>query len=271
MSEDNPGRVWSQSRKLLNEDAGGAGDGWVCVADGATPLAGGPDAARATALFASAIVKAFSDRRPGPCELADGIADALAEVQESASAAGVTATIAAAAWDRTSLATAVMGDSLILLEGPEEVTVVGDPAFAGREPRLLQPVVDALRAGFPPAEAYAAVRPVLASERGKRNSEAGVWVLSDRTAPGVIRKHLSVRQISRDGVSSIAAVTDGAWRGVDLFGLTDAAGLLRHAVGNTMGTYLADLAAAEEKDADRTRFPRFSWMDDATVAWSPLG
>lgn len=262
-------RAWTRSRKPFNEDAVSAGPGWVCVVDGATPLGSDPDGNRKTSAFASRLAGAVG---PGltPGNITEHLRAALQHAQDGGQH-GATATIAAAAWDGDTVATAIMGDSLILLELKSgETEDLQDPAFEGREARLLAPVIDAMAAGLAPGDAYAAAVPVLRSEREKRNTEAGVWVMSDSTAPADAAAHLSVRTFPRETVHRIAAVTDGMWRAVELFGITTPAGLLDAAQNDAVDPVLDALVQAEAADPDRSSYPRFSFADDAALAFAAL-
>lgn len=262
--------VVTRSQKAWNEDAVRVGDGWMVVLDGATSLTG--DTGLGTFEFVNAVADRIAEHGLKPESIRSQIAAAIRSAQDGRHGRGVTATIAAAAWDEHVVTTALLGDSLILLRAhdPEEDdVVVEDPAFVGREATLLTPVIDALQEGAHPDDAYRLALPELRRAREVRNTDNGVWVVSDRHDPADIAEHLHISTYPPYRIDSIMALTDGARRAID-FGLRTPRTLFDDAEHGRLGELLDLVDRVEQADPSRIGFPRFSYRDDATIAYSEV-
>lgn len=264
-------RLWTDTTKPFNEDAGGVGSNWICVIDGATPLHPSAEANEVTSKFTQTLVEVIDKNGLSPLRMEAQISNALQEVNNRLGIHGATATISAVAWDDDVVRTTSLGDSIILVETEQSILTIQDPDFVGREDRLLSPVIDAMKRGVKPQTAYAMSTPSLRSERARRNTSEGVWILSDSVPSHEISSHLSMKAFPRHSVSRVAAMTDGMWRAVDLFKLVRPDELLACAETNEMGSVLRRLKEAEERDPQRAHYPRFSYRDDATLAFGNLG
>lgn len=262
--------LWSDSIKLSNEDAGCVGSNWLCVVDGASPLESSETANKITSRFAHTVVQVIERNGLTPGRMELQIAEALLETQDIVGTNGATATISAVAWDDNVVRTAAMGDSIILIENEDHVLAIQDPEFEGRENRLLTPVVNAIKRGIPPRIAYEQSKHSLSLERRLRNTSEGVWVLSDSLPSHEVLEHLSVKEFSRHSIARVAAMTDGMWRAINLFKLIDAHEILVCAETNEIDPLLSRLQSAEESDPQRALYPRFSYRDDATLAFASL-
>ena len=137
--------------------------------------------------------------------------------------------------------------------------------------RLPEPVpslrarLRALAAGTPERDALR--RKYVAAVEGLRNAPGGF--LTAAADPGVAA-HAVTGRLPRSDVRAVAALSDGAGRLVEVFGLTDWAGafaLLRKAGCDAL---IADVRAAELADPDGTAHPRGKRHDDATAALAEL-
>lgn len=264
-------QTWTQTDKRHNEDASCVGPNWICVVDGATPLNSRAAENEATSRFAHKLVQVVHEMGLTPGDIALEISQALQVVQDTIGAQGATATISAVAWDAEIVCTASLGDSIILIEREEsDTTIIRDPHFAGREDLLLQPVVHAMKRGIPPKDAYAEAAASLRTERRRRNTAEGVWVLSDSAPAEQMLGRFSLEAFPRQSVARVAAMTDGMWRAVDLFNLLRPDELLTRAETGKIHEVFACLRKAEERDPDRIFYPRFSLKDDATLAFASL-
>lgn len=263
-------KIWGHTDKEFNEDMGGGGLGWLCVIDGATTLNGSVNGNWTTSEFVKCFMNEISRTGLSPKWLRSDIACALVRTQKIVTRSRTTATISAVAWDDETVATAVLGDSVVLVGESQHTLIVRDPSFLGREHAFLQPVEQALSAGISPQLAYSAAMQVLSEERNKRNTSEGVWVISDSDSAHEISSHLDVRNFSRRSVNRVAAVSDGLWRAVGLYKLLSATELLNEAQGDNVMGVIHALRRMERDDMECSVYPRFSSMDDATMVFKVL-
>lgn len=262
--------LWTRSFKPENQDAGGCGDGYLVVVDGATPIDGDPTTAHDTHRFAQLFVRELDKVAPQPLTLVESVEAALTATQIALGNCGVTATLSCAAWDKDIIRTISLGDSAILLDNGDEVAVVRDPEFVGRETGFLSQVSADIAAGMPAAEAYARVGTQLAYDRSVRNTDEGVWVLSDGTPARDILSNAFVYDVPRQGMRRIAAVTDGAMAYVETFSLTTLSGLFDAAEDASIDRLSQRALEIEDSDPERQNFLRFSPKDDATIVVANL-
>lgn len=140
-----------------------------------------------------------------------------------------------------------------------------DPAFDGREEKFLRQVSLSLSDGLLPADAYRKVKSQLLVERQKRNTESGVWVLSDSDDPYRIAEHVHVyvTTFPVQEVASVIALTDGCEALFRTFDVLTREELLR-GDKEVLSRAYEHSDVLQIADSDRTRFPRLSDRDDAS-------
>ncbi|MYS82483.1 hypothetical protein [Embleya scabrispora] len=156
----------------------------------------------------------------------------------------------------------VLSDSTLLIERDEDLTVVTDDRLdvigvAARRRRDAHPV------GTP---AYlTADQEYLDTLRAARNVAGGYWVAAaDPTAAG----EALTGGLALGEVHALAALSDGASRLVDRYGLSDWDRLMTTLRHFGPAELLARVRAAETSDADGSRWPRAKICDDATAVWA---
>lgn len=259
---------WSSTIKLSNEDAASTGDNWLVVLDGATPLNGLASANLSTSTFVSKIVDYIDQNGISAESIQEDLRDAITFAQASCGKKGVTSTISAAAWNGQYLRTASLGDSFILIETEEQILKISDPNFHGREELILDKVKRRILAEDNPSQVYRETVDYLKNERKKRNSPAGVWVISDDDDPATICSRMSVSDLNLAQIHGVIAGTDGAWNGINPFNFTTSNDLFRLARANQIADYFREIDVYEKSDLTRRRYPRLSYMDDRTITFA---
>ncbi|WP_243407593.1 hypothetical protein [Frankia canadensis] len=163
----------------------------------------------------------------------------------------------------------LLGDSPVVLRAPGAAArTFTDPQFDGVEEALLARIHAELDRGVDAAEAYARERAASRERRARRNTPAGLWVLADEPAAA---GHAFVISIAAPPGTEIAVMSDGYARCVHPFGLVaDEDALLDELAAGRGDDLLDRLRAAENADPTRTRVPRFSRSDDATLLYARL-
>ncbi|MEU0931780.1 MULTISPECIES: integrase [unclassified Embleya] len=175
-------------------------------------------------------------------------------------APAATAVVARVVEDR--LEYLVLSDSTLLIERDEDLTVVTDDrldviSVAARRRR------DEHAVGGP---AYlTAHQEYLDTLRMSRNVAGGYWVAAaDPAAAG----EALTGGLALGEVHALAALSDGASRLVDRYGLSDWDRLMTTLRHFGPAELLARVRAAESSDADGARWPRGKICDDATAVWA---
>jgi len=156
----------------------------------------------------------------------------------------------------------VLSDSTLLIERDDDLTVITDDRtdVIGAGPRKVR---DAYPTGSP--EYMTAHQEYRDALRAARNAPGGYWVAAaDPAAAG----EALTGSLAADEVRAFAALTDGASRLVDRFGLTDWDRLMTMLRHFGPAELLARVRAAEASDADCGRWPRGKVCDDATAVWA---
>ncbi len=180
------------------------------------------------------------------------------------------ATVAMLRWDRHELEYLVLSDAAVLIEtGDGRVRTVLDDRLdtMGDRPdlRALRQKAEAAAAGSPAREA--AVQAHLAARQALRNKEGGFFTAA---ADPDVSRHAVIGAMPRDQVSAAAALTDGATRWTQLFGMGDWAalfGVLRQSGARDL---VKQVRAAEAADHDCVEFRRTKTHDDASIVFVEL-
>lgn len=205
--------------------------------------------------------------RPLPEVLADGIRETAAlhagpcRLDEDPGTPSATVVMVRVAGDR--LEYLVLADSVLLLvpAGPAAPLAITDnraDEARGAERRRL----DALPGGTP--EHAEALRRHVQASWEYRNRPGGFWVAAadPSVADEAIAGHLPLGE-----VASVALLSDGASRIVDLFGLADWPVVVMLLGRCGPDELIRRVRAAEDEDPRGARWPRGKAHDDATVAY----
>ncbi|MFE3070208.1 hypothetical protein [Streptomyces sp. NPDC059247] len=226
--------------------------GTVVLLDGVTPPAGDDGCVHTvpwfTARLGGALTELSASRPDVPLSeiLSSAIrrtADAHRDTCDLSHVRTPQATVVLARWDDTSVEHLVLSDSVLLLEGPD-----------GAVRAVLDDRLDRV-----PDEV---LRSLAATDR-LRNREGGFFTAA---ADPAVAARAVTGSTPRARVRSLAALTDGASRWVDLFGAGDwtkCVGVLREE--GSLGL-LRRVRALEEADAVAGGVRRWKRHDDATAA-----
>lgn len=177
----------------------------------------------------------------------------LAHAGTPASAVGIVQ------FDSDRLRYVVLGDVTIVVDSMGSEIVISDDRIE-RASEEIRAEVNSLTADSPEKEA-ALVR-MKHAELAIRNTEDGYWIAA--SDPSVIR-HAFVGEIPLADVQSVAMLTDGAARLVDLFGLASWRDVLDSLSADGPDAHIRRVRAAEESDPVAARWPRNKVSDDATA------
>jgi hypothetical protein len=176
------------------------------------------------------------------------------------------ATVVLARRSASTLDYLVLSDSRLLLEAPDgTVTVI-------RDDRL-----DQLPSPVPELRAAVRALPVGSADRAAATARYVAAVEALRNAPGgfhtaaadpAVAELAVTGSVPAGAVRSVTALSDGAARLVEVFGLTDWAGLVAEVRASGAAGPLARVRAAEAADPAGARFPRGKRSDDATVLFA---
>ncbi|MEU2115788.1 hypothetical protein ABZ567_09040 [Streptomyces sp. NPDC016459] len=235
--------------------ASGSG-GTVVLLDGVTPPAGDDGCVHTvpwfTARLGGALTELSASRpdMPLPDVLASAIrrtADAHRETCDLSHVRTPQATVALARWDETSVEHLVLSDSALLLEAPDGTV------RAVLDDRLDRVPVEVLRS--------------LAATDRLRNQEGGFFTAA---ADPAVAARAVTGTTPRAEVRSLAALTDGASRWVELFAegdWTECLGVLRKEGPLGLLHRVRALETADERAGGVRRWKRH---DDATAAYVEL-
>jgi hypothetical protein len=177
-------------------------------------------------------------------------------------------TVVAVRWNADTMEYLVLSDSVLLLAAPGGAltTVLDD-----RLDRLPDPL-PSMRARFRALPRGSAERASAAAEyshavEALRNADGGFFTAA---ADPSVATHAVTGAVSRDAVSAVAALTDGAARLVDGFGDDDWPSTFALLRKQGPSELIRRVRAAESADPHGTRFPRWKTHDDATAVLAEL-
>jgi hypothetical protein len=174
---------------------------------------------------------------------------------------GPSATVVAVKVQQDALDYLVLADSVLVLDLSTELRVVTDDheAQIGRQ---LRAQMDAWPNGTPEHER--AHREYVENLRAHRNRPGGFWVAS--TDPEAAGQALT-GSVPQAHVNAAAALSDGASRFVDRFGIATWDDVLKILERQGPRELLRQVREAENSDPRGSRWPRGKTHDDATVAY----
>jgi hypothetical protein len=254
-----------------NEDFVAATPDAVVLLDGAgTPVGSESGCVHGVAWFVRRLGTALlsSMTRGDDSDLAGCLAASIAEVRslhadtcDLKHPGSPSATVVALKVREHALDYLVLADSVLVLDLSTELRVLTDDQEA-QIGRQFRSKMDALPNGT--REHAKAHREYVESLRAHRNRPGGFWVAS--TEPEAAMQALT-GSVPRAAVRAAAALSDGAGRLVDRFGLATWEDVLKTL--DTLGPreLLRQVREAEKSDPHGSRWPRGKAHDDATVAY----
>lgn len=261
--------TWTSTHKPLNQDAIATNTNCVCIADGVTPLntAPGDNKAMLTHMFSHALTTQISQNINTPHNIRKKFGNCLTKAQLMLQTEGIQSTLAFAVWDNKTVAIACLGDSPAYITFKNKAhEKVADPMFEGVESEFLKNVIKRVRTGKTWKKAYKEEKSEILKDRQARNSLNGAWIADSATPATLISQHLHIETFNRENISSITMLTDGAEVFHDTFKIISFETLLDIENTHHLDEYYAHTAKLEEQDSNRSTYPRFSYMDDATYA-----
>lgn len=261
--------TWTSTHKPLNQDAVASSSHCVCIADGVTPLntIQGDNKAMLTHVFAHALTTLISRNATNPHTVRDDFATCLMEAQLMAHTEGIQSTVSFATWDKYTVSIACLGDSpayVVFKNGVVEK--VADPVFKGAGTEILEHVIKRAESGKSWKKSYKKAKAELLKNRQNRNTVNGTWIADSTTPATLISQHLHIKSFDREDVDAVVLLTDGAEVFHDPFKIITFEELLNVNNARLLDKLYAQAAELEKKDTKRSKYPRFSFMDDATYA-----
>jgi hypothetical protein len=155
----------------------------------------------------------------------------------------------------------VLADIVLVLDHDDDLTVVSDErvgsvAAAERAQVLAYPIGSSAR-----LDGLTAMR---RAELAVRNRQDGYWVAG---ADPAVAANAVTGSVSSADIRRAALLTDGAWRIVSPFTLTDARGVLDMLADVGPAHLIRSVRAVENTDASGTAYPRLKHRDDATAVY----
>lgn len=255
-----------------NEDFTAAGATGAVLLDGAGLSGTATKCVHGVAWYArhlgGALLAGLPDpERPLPAVLADGIRETAAlhagtcQLHDDPGTPSATVVMVRFAGDR--LEYLVLADSVLLLvpagtDAPIVITDLRADEVRSEERRKL----DATPCGTP--EHDEALRRHVQSSWAYRNRPGGFWVAA---ADPSITDEAIVGDLPLGDIASMALLSDGASRIVDLFGRTDWPGVVTLLGSAGPAELIRRVRAAEDEDPHGARWSRGKAHDDATVAY----
>lgn len=261
--------TWSSTHKPLNQDAVAASTNCVCIADGVTPLntTQGDNKAMLTHVFTHALTNAIVKNIIDPHNIRNDFTDCLMQAQLMVQTEGIQSTLTFATWDKESVSIACLGDSPAYIGFKNDtVEKVADPMFKGAGTKILEQVIKRAEAGKSWKKSYKKAKADLLKNRQNRNTVNGAWIADSMTPATLISQHIHIETFSRNDIDFIVLLTDGAEVFHDPFKLVTLEDLLNIDNAHDLDKLYAQAAELEKKDEKRSKYPRFSFMDDATYA-----
>jgi hypothetical protein len=159
----------------------------------------------------------------------------------------------------------VLADSVLLVSTVDSPPVVLTDGRADEVGRAYRQAMDATANGTP--EHDEALREYVQTSWAYRNRPGGFWVAA--ADPSAADEALTGEFPLRE-VNSVALLSDGASRLVDLFGLADRSQLSALLESSGPGEVIRRVRAAEDADPRGARWPRGKAHDDATVLYAEI-
>jgi hypothetical protein len=241
-------------------------DGFIGVADGATPLVGAHPPMADPGPFAGRVLAGLRDASTEPLEVA---LRRIIDRESAGTAADPRArtspscTVAVVRGYRGRLEAAVLGDCEVIVLGTRGIRVVSDAHLRRLDRQALAELRRQLRTGVEPSIARRSILPLLRRHRASMNQPTTYWVVAQkREAAG----HLRRGWFSVAEARAILVASDGFLRLVDVFGLYPSrAALLMAALALGLDELGDRLRSLERSPGSARTYPRFADEDDVTA------
>lgn len=161
-------------------------------------------------------------------DLRDAIIEAISTTQHECGEHGVTSMLSVVRMGSQMVEIALLGDSPVHLIMGGEIHTYLDPQFEGREETLINDVRTLYSESGVIADAYAEVEHRLRADRDKRNSDDGIWVVSDFSDPKEIARNFFYQSIESTSVDAVVVMSDGAMDAVSTFQMVELEDLIHH-------------------------------------------
>ncbi|WP_335990012.1 hypothetical protein [Glycomyces sp. MUSA5-2] len=241
--------------------------GVVVLADGATARTD-TGCAHGTAWYARALTEALAARAAaagGPERLRFALLDAIEDTAAAhpgcdlAHPGTPSATVAALApYSESAVEVLVLGDATVIVATETDTRAhtqsVDHIGQSERDAACALPIGDPAR-----EDLLVAMKQVM---HARRNTDGGYWVAA--ADPGAAYRAYS-RIVPVLGLRQVLLLSDGAAALSEVYGATDAAGLLALALAEGPGAIIKQVRAIEEGDPDARQYPRTKGSDDATA------
>lgn len=249
----------------VNEDSTAAGGDVLVVLDGAT-VRTDSGCIHGVAWFAAQLGEAIKDH--AFLGLTGALAAAISWTAErhrgtcDLSHPGTpSAAVAIVQVDGDVLRYLVLGDVTVVIDADSGLRVVSDQRVSQTAP-VERAAADAMLA-TDPGKTATLVR-MKRAELAARNVPGGYWIAAaDPTAA----QHAITGAVPLSDVRQVAALSDGAARAVDLFGLYDWTGVLDVLRDAGPDELIRQVRAVEASDPEGVRWPRNKISDDATAVY----
>ena len=254
-----------------NEDLVLATPQIMVVADGAGVPAGfDTGCIHGTAWYVDQLVTQFvaceasaptADLRSTLAEALTVVADAHSDTCDLTADGTPSATVAILRIGSQELDYLVLSDATIVLGLDSKTQVVSDDRIAGLFGDLRR-AVRAAPVGTPERESR--LLELVTTQRKLRNIDRGYWVAG--ASPDAAR-HAITGRVPRADVRNAAAMTDGAARLVDVFGVITWDDALAELRARGPSGWIERTREIEETDPSLTKWPRYKKSDDAAIAY----
>ena len=242
-------------------------EGFVGLADGATPL--GDEPASAVGPHAGKVLEALASFRGEPARRMARLAIQATLPLAKTHVPPLSCTAAMARSSKGGVELVVLGDSLAVVESGGRLRTIRDPRPSKMDQAVVSRLGGLIESGLPVEQALRSISDDLTANRMRMNQSDSFWSFSTETDAS---RHVLHRLYRADLVDSILLATDGFVRLVETFReFRTAAELLRQ--GRRIGlARLGDrLRELETGNDSLVRYPRFGRYDDATaILLSPI-
>jgi hypothetical protein len=245
-----------------DQDAWRLSDGFVAVADGATPL--GDEPPSAVRDFARAALDELAARRQESARRM--VRAAIEAIRRLATrhSPPLSCTLALARTVPDGIQIVVLGDcTVVVADDQGRRRTIRDPRLSRIDGRVIATLADLTRAGVSAEDANRAIAEDLIANRMRMNLPDSYWSISSESAAS---RHILHRLLAPQSVSAMLLCSDGFARLADTFsapaGMTS---LLRRCQRDGLVALGEELRSLEQAPDSLVRYPRFGRHDDATA------
>lgn len=245
-----------------DQDAFRVSDGFVAVADGATPLGGEPGSS--VRAFADAALDGLASRRDEPAARMVRTAIRAARQHGGHHSPPLSCTLALARTERRRIEFVVLGDCTAVVEDAEgRRETIRDHRLDRIDGAVVERLAALMGTGMSAEDAELSVKQNLIDNRMRMNTPDSYWSFSTEPAAA---KHVLHRLRDANTVSAVLICSDGFARLADTFhAAAGMAGLMKRCRREGLASLGDELRALERAPESLARFPRLNRHDDATA------